>query len=357
MGKQEDPSKTEDATRKRVGKAREKGSVAKSQELPKVIILIVGILILNITIGTLEKEMREVFIWAFKTGFTTTITQSGVYEIMIMLSKKLAIMLMPIMFCLATAAYITQRIQVGKVWYSRLFNPDFGPLFNPIGGLKRLFISSETLFRLGKQVAQAAAIAVAPYLVLKHEFANFLPLFYQTPIGFMSYILSTGMTMVLYALVPMILISIADIWFSRWSYAENLKMTKDEVKDERKQAEGDPRIKAKQRQKMMEVMKQRMLAEVPKADVVITNPTHIACALRYEPMVSPAPLLVAKGLDHLAEKIKEIAREHHIPIRENKSLARALYKSVEVGQTIPLELYQAVATILAQLDKFRRNRR
>jgi flagellar biosynthetic protein FlhB len=147
------------------------------------------------------------------------------------------------------------------------------------------------------------------------------------------------------------------VWFTRWNYAENLKMTKDEVKDERRQAEGDPRIKAKQRQKMMEVMRQRMLADVPKADVIITNPTHIACALRYDPTVSPAPTLVAKGLDHLAEKIKEIAREHNIPIRENKPLARALYKSVEVGDTIPMELYQAVATILAQLDKFRRKRR
>jgi flagellar biosynthetic protein FlhB len=100
-----------------------------------------------------------------------------------------------------------------------------------------------------------------------------------------------------------------------------------------------------------------MLQNVPKADVVVTNPTHIACALRYDPLISPAPILVAKGLDHLAEKIKEIAREHKVPIRENKPLAQALYKSVEIGQTIPLELYQAVATLLAQLDKFRGRRR
>ncbi|MEF3696947.1 flagellar biosynthesis protein FlhB [Desulfolutivibrio sp.] len=357
MGKQEDPSKTENATQKRVGKARKKGSVAKSQELPKIIVLFVGLMALNFFIVRMDQEMREIFIWAFKTGFTTTITASGVYEIMVMISKKLAVMLLPIMLSIAVAAYITQRIQVGKLWYSRLFNPDFSHLFNPMAGIKRIFISTETLFRLGKQLAQATAIAVAPYLVLKHEFANFVPLFYQTPQGFATYLLGTGMTMVLYALVPMVLIAIADVWYSRWSYSENLKMSKDEVKDERKQAEGDPQIKAKQRQKMMAMMQKRMLADVPKADVVITNPTHIACALRYDPMVSPAPLLLAKGLDHLAEKIKEIAREHHIPIRENKPLARALYKSVEVGQTIPLELYQAVATILAQLDKFRRKSR
>ena len=357
MGKQEDPSKTERATQKRVGKARKKGSVAKSQELPKIIVLFVGLMVLNFFLFRMDKEMREIFIWAFKTGFTTVITPSDVYEIMIMISKKLAVMLLPMMLCIAVAAYITQRIQVGKIWYSKLFDPDFSHLFNPMAGIKRIFISMETLFRLGKQLAQATAIAVAPYLVLKQEFTNFIPLFYQTPYGFITYLLGTAMTMVLYALVPMAFIAIADVWYTRWSYAENLKMTKDEVKDERKQAEGDPKIKAKQRQKMMEVMQKRMLADVPKADVVITNPTHIACALRYDPMVSPAPLLVAKGLDHLAEKIKDIAREHRIPIRENKTLARALYKSVEVGQTIPLELYQAVATILAQLDKFRRKAR
>ena len=357
MPGQQDPSKTERATPKRLGKARKKGSVAKSQELPKIIVLFIGVMFLYHFVGNIGLEMREVFIWAFKTGFTTVVTPSSVYEIMIMLSKKLAVMLLPLMLCIAIAAYITQRIQVGKIWYSRLFNPDFSQLINPMAGLKRLFISPETLFRLGKQLAQAAVIAIAPYMVLKQEFANFLPLFYQTPQGFATYLLSTAMTMVLYAMVPMALIAVADVWFTRWNYNENMKMTKDEVKDERRQSEGDPKIKAKQRQKMMEVMRQRMLADVPKADVIITNPTHIACALRYDPTVSPAPLLVAKGLDHLAEKIKEIAREHHIPIRENKPLARALYKSVEVGASIPLELYQAVATILAQLDKFRRNRR
>ena len=131
-------------------------------------------------------------------------------------------------------------------------------------------------------------------------------------------------------------------------------MSKDEIKDEVKQALGDPVIKNKQKQKMMEVMQRRMLQDVPKADVVITNPTHFACALRYDPKETPAPMLLAKGADHLAEKIKEIARENRIPIRENKPLAQALYKQVEIGQVIPEDLYQAVASILAQLDKFKR---
>jgi flagellar biosynthetic protein FlhB len=165
--------------------------------------------------------------------------------------------------------------------------------------------------------------------------------------------LEMGMKMVKYAMLPMLVIAIADLWYTRWDYEENLKMTKDEVKDERKQAEGDPAVKAQQRQKMMEVMAQRMLENVPKADVVVTNPTHYAVALRYDAVEAPAPVVLAKGVDHLAERIKEVAREHRVPIRENVPLARALYRQVEVGDMIPEELYQAVASLLASLMKFK----
>ena len=145
----------------------------------------------------------------------------------------------------------------------------------------------------------------------------------------------------------MVVIAVADLVWTRFQYEENLKMSKDEVKDERKQAEGDPKIKQQQRQKMMAFIAKRMMKEVPRADVVITNPTHYAVALRYDPTVCPAPLVVAKGMNKVAERIKLIAREHHVPIRENRPLAQSLYRLVEVGQPIPEELYKAVAAVLA----------
>jgi flagellar biosynthetic protein FlhB len=166
--------------------------------------------------------------------------------------------------------------------------------------------------------------------------------------------LSTGAQMVIIAMVPMLLIAAADLWYTRWDYEENLKMTKDEVKDERKQMEGDPEIKQQQKSKMLQSMSQRMMQDVPKADVVITNPVHLAVALKYDPMQAPAPMVLAKGANRVAERIKDIARENNIPIRENKPLAQALYKMVEIGDAIPEELYQAVAAILAQLHRFRR---
>jgi flagellar biosynthetic protein FlhB len=190
-------------------------------------------------------------------------------------------------------------------------------------------------------------------MVIKKEFPNFLMLYHTDVNSLIIYLMNISYKVVFYALIPMLIIAVADLFYTRWDYAENLKMTKDEVKDELKQMEGDPKIKAKQRQKMMEAMRQRMMQEVPKADVIITNPTHIAVALKYDAMLAPAPMVVAKGADHLAEKIKEVAKGAGVPIRENKPLARALYKSVEVGESIPEEMYQAVAAILASLSKFK----
>jgi flagellar biosynthetic protein FlhB len=160
--------------------------------------------------------------------------------------------------------------------------------------------------------------------------------------------------MALYALIPMLIIAAADLWYTRWDYKENIKMTKSEVKDERKQMEGDEQIKSKIRQKMMKMSVRRMMQQVPKADVIITNPTHIAVALRYNAGEAPAPVVVAMGADRVAERIKDIARQNRVPIRENATLARALYKQTEVGDMIPAELFQAVAIILAQIWKTRK---
>ena len=349
-----DPSKTEKATDKRRTKAREKGSVARSQELPKLTVLMAGLFTIRYTLDNIYEEMREIFRMFLGQQVAFTPTTDEVTGLMWAMSAKLAIMLLPILLLMAITAYVTQRWQVGELWSSKVFDPDFSNIINPMAGLQRLLINPRTLVQLGKQVGMAFAIGLVPYLILKNRFNEFLPLFYQTTETIAAFLLSNGYDMVLYTLGPLLVIIILDIRYTRWDYEENLKMTKEEVKDEQKQSLGDPAIKQKQKQKMMEVMQRRMLQDVPKADVIITNPTHIACALRYNPLESPAPMLLAKGADFMAEKIKDIAKEHKVPIRENKPLAQALYKNVEIGQVIPEDLYQAVASILAQLDKFRR---
>ena len=213
------------------------------------------------------------------------------------------------------------------------------------------------MLRALKSLVFALILGIIPGFILWTEYLNFLPMYYATPEGVAVYMLETALKVVKYSMLPLIAIAIFDVWQSRYAYNESLKMTKDEVKDERKQAEGDPVIKNKQKQKMMEVMARRMLADVPKADVVVTNPTHIAVALSYDPAKAPAPVVLAKGVNRLAEKIKEVARENRVPIRENVPLARALYKSVEVGEMIPEDLYKAVAAVLASIWRLKpRNR-
>jgi len=349
----QDPSRTEEATPKRKTDARKKGSVPKSAEITKLVLLFSGVMVMKYTLGNYDRELREIFRWFLGEGMRTQVTSTTVNMLMQDISWRLARMLLPTFFILAGMAYIILRLQVGKLWVSKLTNPDFSKLFNPMAGIKTLLIDPKVFLRLAKQIAQAAAIGVAPYIVLKHEFNNIMPLFYANASTLASYILGTSLTMLWYTMIPMALIAVFDVWHTRKEYKDNLKMTKPEVKDERRNAEGDPEIKSKQKQKMMEVMGRRMLQNVPKADVIITNPTHIAVALQYNALLAPAPILVAKGGDHMAEKIKEIAREHGIPIKENVPLARALYKDVEIGDIIPEALYQAVAAILAQLNRFK----
>ena len=347
-----DPSKTESATPKRVRKARQKGNVAKSQEVSKTMSLLAGFIALYAYVGTIGTEIQGLFRHFLQNDFAFTASPGNVINLVRWLATEIAVLVLPIMIFIALVVIIVLRLQVGKLWTTEVFKPKLSR-FNPIPGIQRMFLSKDTAIRMGKSLLQALVIGFAPYLVIKNEFANFITLYHTDVSSLAIYLMKISYKVVLYALIPMLIIAVADFFYTRWEYAENLKMTKDEVKDEMKQMDGDPRVKAKQRQKMMEMMRRRMMQEVPKADVIITNPTHIAVALKYNALEAPAPMVVAKGADHLAEKIKEIAREAGVPIRENKPLARALYKSVEVGETIPEEMYQAVAAILASLSKFR----
>lgn len=349
-----DPSKTEKATPKRIRKARRDGSVAKGEEMGKIMTLIAGVICLRAIIDIYYEQFYEIFHWFFTEGIFINIDKQSVYLLFQWCSKKLAAILLPLFLFIAFIAYLVLRLQVGKLWTTKIFKPKFSKMFNLMKGLKRLMFDIKTAIRLIKSLLFAIIVGIAPYMIIKQEVGNFIPLFYSSAHELSIYMLSIGYKMVTYTMLPMLVLALADLWYQRYNYQEQMKMTKDEVKDERKQAEGDPKIKQQQKQKMMAILQQRMMAEVPNADIVITNPTHYAIALKYDPMVAPAPLVLAKGMNKIAERIKEIARENKIPIRENKPLAQALYKQVEIGDIIPEELYKAVAAILAKLNQFTR---
>jgi flagellar biosynthetic protein FlhB len=348
-----DPSRTEAATPKRIREARNKGNVPKSQEVSKAISILAGLIALTLCLGYIGQELMEIFRYFLSLSPGYSLNEADLRGLFLDLSLAMAKMIMPVMLIVFFCVMLCLRLQVGKLWTTKVFEISLNK-FNPISGLKRMFLSVQTILRMGKSLLQALCIGIAPLLVIKGEMEHFADLYYLDAAGVSAYILGLSGKVVLYALLPMLVIAAADLWHTRWDYKENLKMTKAEVKDERKQMEGDEQVKAKIRQKMMKMSARRMMQQVPKADVIITNPTHIAVALRYNAMEAPAPIVVAMGADRVAEKIKEIARQNRVPIRENKPLARALYKQTEVGDMIPAELFQAVAIILAQIWKTRK---
>ncbi|QJB57946.1 flagellar type III secretion system protein FlhB [Pseudodesulfovibrio sp. zrk46] len=351
---QKDPSKTEKATSKRRNKVRGEGNVPKSDEFTKAITLLMALIALRFLIGFYHDQFAEIYEWTFREAIHMEIDKNTAYSLFVWGVKKLGIIVLPLVLVLASVAYVTLRLQVGKLWSNKAMNPNFGKLFNITGALQKLFISPQAAINLGKSILTALAVGIAPYIVIKQEMHNLLPLFYANTHGIISFLLSVGYKMTFYALIPMMLIGIAHLWYTRWNYEEEIKMSKEEIKDEQKQAEGDPAIKMKQKQKMMEMITSRMFQDIPKADVVVTNPTHFAVALQYDALIAPAPLVLAKGVNRVAERIKEVAKEHNVPIEANPPLARALYKQVEIGETIPEELFQAVAALLAKLDKFKK---
>ncbi|MFW5730967.1 MAG: flagellar biosynthesis protein FlhB [Desulfonatronovibrionaceae bacterium] len=350
---QKDPSRTEEATPKRRKKARNEGNVPKSQELSKIVGLLGGIIALRLTFTHIKDSTLHATDWflgeAVKIEFTPQIINDlFLHSIIIMAKITLPVLIFILIFTIGVL-----YAQVGPLWTTKPLQPKL-KVFNVASGVKKILLDVKTLVRLVRNALQAVAVAVAPYLVIKMEFHRLIPLFYESPAMIGAYILETGFKMVIFALIPLLIISIIDVVYTRWDHNENLKMTKDEVKDERKQAEGNPEVKREQRKKMMSAVQQRMMQDVPKADVVITNPTHIAVAIKYDPVQAPAPMVLAKGANHLAEKIKDAARQNNVPIRENKPLARALYKSVDIGQTIPEEMYKAVAAVLAEVYRMKR---
>lgn len=352
FGKNPDPSKTEEATPKRKRKQREEGNVPKSQELGKAVSLTGGLIGLMFWIGPMNEMIQNIFRRFLSQSWTFEPNAQNVYTLSVEMMLELCKIILPLLLLLGFMAFLAQRIQVGKLWTTKIFKPKL-QRFNIIKGLKQMLMSPQTILRTLKSLMFALILAIIPGVIIWGEYENFLPMYYSTPEGIAVYMLEMAKKLAMWALLPILVITAFDVWQSRYAYRENMKMSKDEVKDERKNAEGDPVIKNKQKQKMMEVMSRRMLQDVPKADVVVTNPTHLAIALRYNAGEAPAPVVIAKGADHLAEKIKAVARENNVPIRENVPLARALYKAVEIGDMIPEELYKAVATLLASIWKLK----
>jgi flagellar biosynthetic protein FlhB len=343
--------KTEPATSKKLQDARKDGKVAKSREVNSAFGLLTLFLCLKIFISYIGSSLLSVFnvFWGSMADFVAVnekdVSPQAVSGTMLSVLLRIILICAPFFAFGFLVALISNIIQVKWVVSAKPMQPKLSKL-NPLSGFKRIF-SKDSLFELFKSVIKIGVIVYIAYTSLKGQ-ANDIYVLYDLDLRRALNLTGTLIINVgLKISIVYFIVAILDYAYQKHKFNEDMKMTKQEVKDEYKNTEGDPQIKGRQRRKMQEVSRKRMMKDVPKADVVITNPTHLAVALKYDAEESPAPVVLAKGEDYLAQKIKEAARENNVAIVENKPLARMLYHNVDIGQQIPPELYQAVAEVLA----------
>ncbi len=341
--------KTEEPTPKRKRELREKGQVAKSTEISSVLVLIVGLMVLRIAGPWFFRNVSEMMVVIFEhlnkievnQNNVVTYTKTGLFYMF----KVTA----PVIFSILVIAVTANILHIGPLLALKAIEPKFSKI-NPVKGFTNLF-SMKSMFNLLKNILKLVIVAAIAYVILKNEIEEILILGDAGVGGIFKVMVSIGFKIGMYIAIALLILAVFDLLYQRYSHDQQQKMTVQEVKEERKQSEGDPQLKARIRQLQTEMAKRRMMQEVPEATVVVTNPTFIAIAIKYEMETMETPVIVAKGKRAVAEKIRETAKEHDIPIVEDKPLARGLYDVVEPGDEIPQEFFASVAEILAYIYK------
>jgi len=340
--------KTEKATPKKLDDARKEGRVARSSDLINGFMLLLMFFVLKLFGGIMANLFLDSFVKYYNKASDISMEVFDVKQA-VNLSNEIVIDIviasLPVLIGSFVVALVGNIVQVGWKVTGKPLKPKLDRL-NPIGGFKRMF-SQEKVVELIKSILKVLAIALVAYNEVKDRWKFILNLydfeFMQAVLNIFDIVLDVGIKIS----VIFVIIGLADFGYQKWKHLHDLRMSKQEVKDEMKQSEGDPQIKGQIRQKMREGARRRMMQDLPKADVVITNPTHFAVAVKYDKETAEAPYVLAKGADYVAANIKEIAKQNNIEIVENKPLARMLYYNVEIGDQIPPELYQMVAEVLA----------
>lgn len=354
MPEQSYQEKTEPASPRRRREAREKGNIARSTEVNSAIVLLAGIMALRLFGGHLFGRLKWGASWIFSRLSEIEIVPENVPGMVLTGSQFMGLMLAPIILTIMIAGVSASLIQGGFVIAGEPLKPKFSKI-SPASGFKRMF-STRSLVELVKGLMKLLIIGTIGYATLTAELNVYPHLVDNDVSQIVAFIGQVGFKLTMRASIVLLILAVFDYAYQKFEFEKKLRMTKQEVKEEYKRTEGDPLIKARIRSIQRERARQRMLSEVPKADVVVTNPVHLAVALKYESKKMNAPVVVAKGARLLAEKIKEIARAHDVPVVENKTLAQILYRSTEIGAQIPYELYKAVAEILAYVYRLKRKR-
>ncbi len=350
----EDEGRTEEPTEYKKRKAREEGKVAKTQELPSALILLFGFFAIFLLIKVISRNLMGMM--RLYLGSVQQVVSSG-ENIVFLMRPILPIIVKtigPIVVVVFIAAIIGNVAQVGFQFSIKPIQPDVSKINpNPIRFFQRVLFSKQTAVNLGKAIFKIVTIGVVAFLLIRRDIATIMLTIDMGLSQGVYIILSMAFKLVMIVSGILLILSIPDYIFQRRQHIESLKMTKQELKEERKLLEGDPLLRARMRERQRAYARKRMMHEVPTADVVITNPIHYAIALKYEALRMSAPSCVAKGQELLAQRIKDIAQEHDVPVVENRPLARELYRRVEIGDEVPDELFTAVAEVLAFVYKLK----
>jgi len=336
--------KTEEATPKRRQEAKEKGEVAKSRELASIAVLSAGVIYLYFSTTRLTSSLGHIIERTFLSIPQLKFSDIKMFEKITQVVGDFLWLVLPMMLVLFVIALLANVLQTGLIWSVEPLAPKASKI-DPVKGLGKIF-AKRSLVELGKSIFKLIIVGWVAFSTIKEEIPRLLPLLYQEKIQIISMLGETSFKVIVRCCWIIAILAILDYFYQKWEFEQKLKMTKQEVKDEFKQTEGDPMVKGKIRSAQREMARRRMMEEVPKADVVITNPTHLSVALQYDAVKMPSPKIVAKGANRIAFRIREVATENGVPIVENKPLAQNLYK-LELGDEIPPEFYQAVAEVLA----------
>ncbi|HVO39854.1 MAG TPA: flagellar biosynthesis protein FlhB [Spirochaetia bacterium] len=343
----EDEGRTEEPSEHKLRKAREEGKVAKSAELSSSLVLLISVAALGLLGDYILRSSADMLRF-YVAGSTSAASFNA--ALLITVFSWTARIGLPMLAVAFVVAILGNVIQVGFLFTAKPITPDFSritPRFSR--WLSRSFGSPEALFNLAKSIVKIVIIALVAYLNIRGEIPRLTRLAMSPFSWGVTLISQVSFRILIEAAVALLAFSAVDYWFQRRQHIESLKMSRQEVKEERKMYEGDPLTRSRLRERMREIMRRNMMKAVPKADVVITNPTHYAVALEYNRALMPAPTVVAKGADLIAQKIKDVAAENGVPLMENKPLAQALYREVEIGDVIPEKFYEVMSTILAEV--------
>ncbi|GAB4135689.1 MAG: EscU/YscU/HrcU family type III secretion system export apparatus switch protein [Planctomycetaceae bacterium] len=345
MASDEFGDKTEDPTEHRRNEARRKGNVARSQDLSSAGLLIAVALGLSLFGEELVRNLASLMMNSLRNAGKTNYSIPDVYRDFRKLSEICLSTLMPLMLFLTIGVILVNVVQVGFLISPEALQPKLARL-NPISGLKRMFSLSSVVRLIVSLGKTAVVVAIAAWFIASNM-GGFQQLAGKSPAEILTSIQSSVVELAFWLALALLLLAVLDFGFQKWKHEQELKMTKQEVREEMKQMDGDPAMRQRRKEAHQKLAQARELQQVPQADVVIKNPTHIAVAIKYDPETTPAPVVIAKGMGVIAERIHNIAVEHGIPIIERKPLARALYRDVRVGQQIPLEMYEVFVEIMA----------